>query len=218
MKGQHSCVKHYFVALATEWERSLMARTLEFDYDTTLERATRLFWKSGYAGTSLRDLLKEMGIGESSFYNTLKSKKRAYLECLKHYNETVDRKRSKEFLEAPTAALGVRALFKNILESLDNPDTPSVICMMAGSLTHEVLDEAELRQYIEGRISTLQDTMIARMSADKRDGLLAEGFEPELVVPVVSTYMQGLWRMALVSYERTRFERQIEVFLTGLGL
>jgi len=195
-----------------------MARTLEFDYDTTLERATRLFWKTGYAGTSLRDLLKEMGIGESSFYNTLKSKKRAYLECLKHYNETVDRKRSKEFLEAPTAALGVRALFKDILESLDNPDTPSVICMMAGSLTHEVLDEAELRQYIEGRISTLQDAMIARMSADKRDGLLAESFEPELVVPVVSTYMQGLWRMALVSYERTRFERQIDVFLTGLGL
>jgi TetR/AcrR family transcriptional regulator, transcriptional repressor for nem operon len=195
-----------------------MARNLEFDYDTTLERATRLFWKTGYAGTSLRDLLREMGIGESSFYNTLKSKKRAYLECLKHYNETVDRKRSKEFLEAPTAALGVRALFKDILESLDNPDTPSVICMMAGSLTHEVLDEAELRQYIEGRISTIQDAMIARMSADKRDGLLAEGFEPELVVPVVSTYMQGLWRMALVSYERTRFERQIDVFLTGLGL
>jgi TetR/AcrR family transcriptional repressor of nem operon len=195
-----------------------MARTLEFDYDTTLERATRLFWKSGYAGTSLRDLLKEMGIGESSFYNTLKSKKRAYLECLKHYNETVDQKRSKEFLEAPTAALGVRALFKDIMESLDNPDTPSVICMMAGSLTHEVLDEAELRQYIEGRISTLQDAMIARMNADKREGLLAESFEPQLIVPVVLTYMQGLWRMALVSYERTRFERQIDVFLTGLGL
>jgi TetR/AcrR family transcriptional regulator, transcriptional repressor for nem operon len=195
-----------------------MARTLEFDYETTLDRATRLFWKSGYAGTSLRDLLKEMGIGESSFYNTLKSKKRAYLECLKHYNETVDRERSKEFLASPTAALGVRALFKNMLESLDNPDTPSVICMMAGSLTHEVLDEAELRQYIEGRISTFQDAMIARMSADKRDGLLAEGFEPQLVVPVVLTYMQGLWRMALVSYERTRFERQIDVFLNGLGL
>jgi TetR/AcrR family transcriptional repressor of nem operon len=37
-------------------------------------------------------------------------------------------------------------------------------------------------------------------------------------VPVVLTYMQGLWRMALVSYERTRFERQIDVFLDGLGL
>jgi hypothetical protein len=34
----------------------------------------------------LRDLLKGMKIGEGSFYNTFKTKKNAYLECLKHYN------------------------------------------------------------------------------------------------------------------------------------
>jgi TetR/AcrR family transcriptional repressor of nem operon len=43
-------------------------------------------------------------------------------------------------------------------------------------------------------------------------------FDPQLVVPVIITYMQGLWRMALVSYDRPRFERQIDVFLSGLGL
>ena len=195
-----------------------MARTLEFDYTSSVDRATQLFWKSGYAGTSLRDLLKGMGIGESSFYNTLKSKKHAYLECLKHYNETVNRQRSMAFFNAPTAALGVRALFGTVLDCLDNPDTPSILCMMAGSLTHEVLDEPELRQYVEGRLSALAEAMIARMSADKQAGALAEEFEPELVVPVVITYLQGVWRMALVSYERARFERQIDVFLTGLGL
>ena len=62
-----------------------MARTLEFDYPKALEKATRLFWKLGYAGTSLRPLLKAMGIGEGSFYNKLKSMDPAYLECLKHY-------------------------------------------------------------------------------------------------------------------------------------
>jgi TetR/AcrR family transcriptional repressor of nem operon len=37
-------------------------------------------------------------------------------------------------------------------------------------------------------------------------------------VPVIVTYLQGLWRMALVSYDRTQFERQIDLFLTSLGL
>ena len=36
-------------------------RSLEFDYAKAIERATRLFWKSGYAGTSLRALLRSMG-------------------------------------------------------------------------------------------------------------------------------------------------------------
>ena len=52
-----------------------MGRGIEFDYDKAIARATRLFWKTGYSNTSLRDLLKVMNIGEGSFYNTVKSKK-----------------------------------------------------------------------------------------------------------------------------------------------
>jgi TetR/AcrR family transcriptional repressor of nem operon len=195
-----------------------LARTVEFDYDRALERATDLFWETGYAGTPLRDLLKQMGIGEGSFYNTLKSKKNAFLECLKHYNATVNRQRGEALLGQPTAALGVRALFKIVLDCLDDPDTPSRICLMAGSITREVLDEPELREYVQQQMSMFTERMAARMNADKETGLLPAAFEPQLVAQVIVTYLQGLWRMALVSYDRHKFERQIEMFLTGLGL
>jgi TetR/AcrR family transcriptional regulator, transcriptional repressor for nem operon len=195
-----------------------MARTLEFDYTNALEGAMRLFWKTGYASTSLRDLLKGMGIGEGSFYNTLKSKKHAYLECLKHYNATVSVKRGQAFFAAPTAALGVRALFDTVLDCLDDPRSPSKVCLMAGSLTHEVMKEADLRAYVEGQLSTLAERMTERFAADRDAGLLPTQFDPQLVVPVIVTYLQGVWRMALISYDRTRFEKQIDLFLAGLGL
>jgi len=195
-----------------------MARTLEFDYVTALERATRLFWKTGYSSTSLRDLLKNMGIGEGSFYNTLKSKKNAYLECLKHYNATVNHYRGEAFLSASDAASGVRAFFRTVLDCLDDPNTPSPVCLMAGSMTREVLAEPDLRKYVQEQMSTVSERMTARLRADKENGLLPAEFDPETVVPVIVTYLQGLWRMALVSYDRPQFERQIDVFLTGLGL
>jgi TetR/AcrR family transcriptional regulator, transcriptional repressor for nem operon len=195
-----------------------LARTVEFDYDRALQRATDLFWETGYAGTPLRDLLKRMGIGEGSFYNTLKSKKNAYLECLKHYNATINHRRGEALLGAPTAALGVRALFKIVLDCLDDPDTPSRICLMAGSVTREVLAEPELREYVQQQVSMFTERMAARMTADKQAGLLPVAFEPQLVAQVIVTYLQGLWRMALVSYDRHKFEKQIETFLTGLGL
>src|ERR1700722_20339173 len=153
-----------------------MARTLEFDYATALERGTRVFWKSGYASTSLRDLLKKMRIGEGSFYNTLKSKKNAYLECLKHYNATVNRKREEAFTSAPTAALGIRALFKTVLDCLDDPHTPSPVCLMAGALTTEVLAEPDLRKYVQERVSALAEVMTERMVSDKKAGHLPEDF------------------------------------------
>ena len=195
-----------------------MARTLEFDYADALDKATLLFWKDGYAGTSLRALLKAMGIGEGSFYNTLKSKKQAYLECLKYYNATVSRQRGLALRAAPTAALGVRALFGVILDCLDDPQTPSPICLMAGSLTGEVLAEPDLRVYVQGQISAATEHFTARLKADKEAGLLPAIFEPTLVAPILVTYVQGIWRMALVSYDRPTMERQIDAFLTGLGL
>ncbi|TMV50485.1 helix-turn-helix transcriptional regulator, partial [Thioclava sp. BHET1] len=46
-----------------------MGRGISFDYDRAIDRATRQFWRTGYAGTSLRDLLAATGLGEGSFYN-----------------------------------------------------------------------------------------------------------------------------------------------------
>ena len=88
-----------------------MARTLEFDYTDALEKATRFFWKLGYAGTSLRPLLKAMGIGEGSFYNTLKSMDHAYLECLKHHCATVGQRRGKALFFGNNGKSGSAALF-----------------------------------------------------------------------------------------------------------
>lgn len=195
-----------------------MARTLEFDYEGALERATHVFWETGYAGTPLRDLLKQMRIGEGSFYNTLKSKKNAFLECLKHYNATVNRQRGEALLDAPTAAMGVRALFNIVLDCLDDPKTPSRICLMAGSITPEVLADPDLREYVQKQISMFTELMATRMAADKEAGFLPNALEPQLVAQVIVTYLQGLWRMALVSYDRPQYEKQIETLLTGLGL
>jgi TetR/AcrR family transcriptional regulator, transcriptional repressor for nem operon len=195
-----------------------MVRTLEFDYIKALDRAMRVFWKKGYLGTSLRDLLRSMSIGEGSFYNTFKSKKHAYLESLKHYNATVIRRRGEELLSASTGRLGVRALFQAVLDCLDDPKAPSRLCLMAGSITREVLTEADLRKYVLQQISGLREGMTARLIADKEAGLLPAQFDPQLVVPVIITYLQGLGRMALISYDRSQFERQMDLFLTGLGL
>src|ERR1700735_4574014 len=167
-----------------------MARTLEFDFENALGKAMRLFWKSGYAGTSLRDLLKSMGIGEGSFYNTLKSKKHAYLESLKRYNATVGRQREERLSAAPTANWGVRALFQLVLDCLDDPKVPSRLCLMAGSITREVLAEPELRKYVQQQMSMLAEGMIARLTADKESGLLQPDFDPRIVVPIIITYLQ----------------------------
>jgi TetR/AcrR family transcriptional repressor of nem operon len=105
-----------------------------------------------------------------------------------------------------------------VLDCLDDPKAPSRLCLMAGSVTREVLAESDLRKYVQQQMSTLAEGMTARLTTDQEGGLLPPDFDPRIVVPIIITYLQGMFRMALVSYDRPQFERQIDVFLTGLGL
>ena len=177
-----------------------------------------VFWKHGYAGTSLRELLKAMGIGEGSFYNTLKSKKQLYVRCLDRYQATEGRRRVEALMSAPTSAVGVRALFAAILDCLDDPATPSRLCMNAAMATEEVLADPELRARVEANFARFESILMDRLRDDQTAGVLPAALSPKIIAAVLITYGQGLWRMALVDYDRQRFERQIESFLAGIGL
>jgi TetR/AcrR family transcriptional repressor of nem operon len=194
-----------------------MPRGITFDYEKAIASATQLFRKHGYSNTSLRALLKVMNIGEGSFYNTIKSKKRLYLECLKHYNETVGSERIAALTSAPSIKAGVRALLRTVLDQLDNPKTPK-LCLMAGSISSDVLQERELRTYVLSEMGAFLALLTERIRAGKAAGELPADLEPEIVVQIIATFLQGLLRTALVSYDRKQVERQIDVLLTSLGL
>jgi len=194
-----------------------MGRGIEFDYDKAIDRATRVFWKTGYSNTSLRDLLRAMKIGEGSFYNTVKSKKNLYLECLKHYRATVINERHTALFSQKSAKLGVRALFKTLLDQMDDPKRPG-LCLMAGSLSRDVLDEKDLREYIVGESAASGGSFIGLLKSAQESGELPKELDPTAVVQIILTYVQGMSRAAQISYDRQRIERQVEVLLKGLGL
>jgi len=194
-----------------------MARALEFDYDTAIDKATRVFWKNGYSGTSLRDLLKAIGIGEGSFYNTLKSKKQLYLKCLKHYNDTVGRRRAEALLSPSSAKEGVRGLFRILLDDLDDPRTPRA-CLLARSVSSDVLAERDLQELVQTEIAAFVGALSSRLRSAKDTGELSSEFDADGVAHILATYVQGLFRTVLLSYDRPQLERQVDLFLTSLGL
>lgn len=194
-----------------------MPRKIAFDYARAIDRATQLFWRKGYSRTSLRDLLKTMGIGEGSFYNTVKSKKHLYLQCLKHYEATVSRRRLNPLLSRPSVKEGIREYFKGLLDELDDPKTPRE-CLLFRSVSGDVLEERELKKEVLTDLNALHLAFSERMRVAKEKGELPENFDVQVVAQVIVTYLQGRSQAVLVPESRAETERQIETLLTGLGL
>jgi TetR/AcrR family transcriptional repressor of nem operon len=194
-----------------------MPARIEFDYERAIDRATGVFWRKGYSNASLRDLLKAMGIGEGSFYNTIRSKKRLYLECLKHYNETVSRRRLDALLSKPSVKQGVRAFFKTVLDELDDPRTPRV-CMLSASLSNDVLAERELQRCVLRDMESFFNVFKDRLEAAKKSNELPGDFNVKVAAEVIVTYLQGLFRVIRVLQNRAQVEQQVEMLLQGLSL
>jgi TetR/AcrR family transcriptional repressor of nem operon len=103
-----------------------VARPVEFDRSTAVNKALVLFWRRGYQASSLADLLTAMGIGRSSFYAAFTDKRTLFLECLDLFAartaELVQRARSemgpvdalqhffeRNFIGAPGSGVGASA-------------------------------------------------------------------------------------------------------------
>ena len=194
-----------------------MGRKLEFDYERAIEQATRVFWAKGYSAASMRDLLKAMGIGEGSFYHLFGSKNRLYLECLNHYNETVTRRRLEALDAEPSVRKGLRNFFKGLIEDLDNPRRPHV-CLMARSLSSDVMDEPELGASVKSGMNLFEDRISARLEKAKSRGELPSSFPAALSAQIIFTFLQGYFRVVKVLKPRAEMWRQIEALLTRLGL
>jgi TetR/AcrR family transcriptional regulator, transcriptional repressor for nem operon len=189
----------------------------QFDPDKAIDQAVRLFWAKGYSNASLRDLLKVMKIGEGSFYNSFKSKKNLYLLCLKRYHATVTARRFAAFNSAPSAKQAVRRYFAAILDDLDDPKVPN-ICLMAGSLSSDVLSARDLRDYVVAEMEALRQVLVRRLDGAKAGGELPARFDSKVVADVIITYLQGFFRVVRVLRKRAEMEQQIESLLLGLGL
>ena len=194
-----------------------MSGKRQFDYAAAINAATLLFWDKGFSNASLRALLKAMKIGEGSFYNSFKSKQHLYLICLKHYHERVTRRRWQVFAAEPSVRQAVRRFFAAVLDDLDDPKVPN-ICLMAASLSSDVLSARDLKNHVLAEMRTLQDVLVKRLEAAKAAGELPRDVNAVIAAEVIVTYLQGFYRVIRVLHDRADMERQIETLLSGLRL
>jgi len=194
-----------------------MPAAIQFDFSRAVARATHLFWKNGYRNTSVRDLMKVMTIGEGSFYNTFRSKRYLYLECLKHYNLTVNQRRLNALLEQKSVKEGVRAFFRTLLDDLDNPRTPA-LCMLAGSVSADVLADRELSRVVLDDMAAFSRSFSERLAVAKLAGELQADFNEKTATRVLVTFLMGLFRTIRVLYSRSEMEEEVEMLLRGLNL
>ena len=62
-----------------------MGRPKTFRREEVLEKAMHVFWKHGFADTSLQELERATGVNKSGLYTEFRDKEDLFVACLRHY-------------------------------------------------------------------------------------------------------------------------------------
>jgi AcrR family transcriptional regulator len=108
-----------------------IGRPREFDRNAALQAAMLLFWRKGFAMTSMNDLCQVMGVRSPSLYAAFGSKEALYLEAIDHYVRTVGPPVWDRLADERTARAGVESLLLAATESLPKSRDAPAGCMAA---------------------------------------------------------------------------------------
>jgi AcrR family transcriptional regulator len=108
---------------------AVIGRPREFDRDAALEAAMLLFWRKGFAATSMNELCDAMGVRSPSLYAAFGSKEALYLEAIEHYVQTIGPSVWNKLLESTTARASVENLLLAGTEILPKSRATPAGCM-----------------------------------------------------------------------------------------
>lgn len=189
-----------------------MARPSEFDRDTAIESAIRVFARHGYEAASTTDLVDAMGIGRQSLYGAFGDKRGLFLEALKRYSEN-SLAEMKHALSRGTALKGIETA---LLTGLGESDDLESGCLGVGSIVEFSRSDDDINALNDAAA----EAVVAAFAARVRDGVKSAEFAANLdaiaVGRMLLTLRSGLKVAARGGASRAELRNAIQLALRGL--
>lgn len=192
-----------------------MPRHKEFDPDEALGKAMHVFWRKGYEGTSIQDLVEAMGINRFSLYATFGDKHALYLAAVERYRRTVVEERLRQLEQSPDGLAAIRRYFAGVVDFLFGQEhARGCFCTNAAieMATHDRATAALVAAH-QKRMNTAFHQVLLR--ASQRGEIQKHQDLSELAVFLTSV-TQGLAVVGKASLDRAAMQSVVRVALSCL--
>lgn len=155
-----------------------MGRLKAFNRDDVLDAAVQLFWKKGYADTSLSDLEKATGVNKSGLYSEFKDKDDIFVESLRRYHDQMP---LYALLKAePLGWQNIENYFRGKINCKGQKG-----CFMAFTIREYSIIPAKSKQLLEKNSQEVYEMFLANVKATKVK-------DPESTTKFLITFATGL--------------------------
>jgi AcrR family transcriptional regulator len=178
-----------------------MGRTKNFSREGVLEKALPVFWKYGFADTSLKKLEKATGVNKSGLYSEFADKRDLYLESLRHYL----RKRQKEELLAakPLGWKNIERFLKLGPCSLEGQKG----CFSINSMNQFAVLPTAAQEIVSKSRAFLKDLIARNVEAGK------PAMKPAVLAEMILTFFTGISMEQHLKVRKASMNRKVDDFI-----
>ena len=168
----------------------MAGRPREFDREAALIKARNLFWQHGFDGTSLADLVDELGIASARIYKAFGSKEALFREAVEHYEDHEGRFGAQALAE-PDLRTAIRTLLISAIALYTGQQQPGG-CMVVSS-GHALSEEHhQLQQWLEAKRVSRTQQIVARFQQAVTCGELSQSGDAVALGQFYATVLHGL--------------------------
>lgn len=186
-----------------------MARKAKHDDIQTMKRAVALFWRRGYAATSLKDIETALDLGPGSIYARFGSKAGAYQAALINYAEARRDDFHAQIDAAPGILAGMAAHVRS-LAGICNIDQPSAACMLMKSMTEFNGTEPGLFETAVDLLVETEDMFADALRAAQKFGELDADADPAFIAANIQSQIMGIRAYAQKPNSEMTVARMVE--------
>lgn len=175
-----------------------MARPAEFDRLDVLQKAMEVFWRTGFTGTSVTDLVKATNLKPGSLYGAFHSKRGLFMEVIDTYADCSLRRVETCLDESETPISAIHTFFSRFGTDISQ-DEIGRGCLMVNTMLELATEDDEIRDKITGYLSTVEKMFAETLTQAQESGELASDKNPESIAKFLMT---GIWGMLVLSSTR----------------
>lgn len=193
---------------------STLGRPREFDLETALAAALKVFWRKGFDGASMTDLTEAMGVTKPSLYCAFGNKEQLFKKALDLY-EREKLAFMDQALNAPTAYQVAERLLTGCSEIYVDPDTPG--CMGVNSvLTNVGVASDSVRDELARLKAGIEAKLHQRFERAREEGDLPADCDPKAFTLFLTTLANGMAVQASSGVTRAALTQVVKTALASL--
>jgi len=169
----------------------MAGRPREFDRALALALARDVFWRRGYEGTSMSDLVEVLGIASASIYAAFGSKEGLFREAVSLYQINEGSFADRAFEEEPTARRAMERMLREAVETYTGPGRPQG-CMVVSAATNYSSNNEAVMTWLTTHRRARTAAIIARLRQAMEAGDLPVGTDVESLGDYFAVLLHGL--------------------------